>query len=422
MKKIILLVVGILLLFTLSGFSETQVLSGGLTGSIKGYMNSTTPMEGSLTGDWNAKVEDNGNVTGHAKGKFGLFDSQNKKGFSGSFSVDYNPVTQTLTGYWLLPGSSSNNTISFSVDQFTGKFSGPIKGVIPTENGGMPFEGTITLDFQGFPTDLNGKVDAKLGVQVAWEPISVDGKIVSCAMGNNNYVTDDNGKVAGKWDVNIAPDQTLSGSAEGIFSGTADLTFSLNDTCIVPELATFMSLATTYGGSSVPTSVSFKFPYYGTWLGTLQGSMATSLFFGGSWTESYDSTTYNSYGVGFENVDISLLSNKVTGGDVFGGSLKINIDVSNATEFSIPITGEIHGGGTVFVNLQKFAKEQGVCEQFNSLLSQFSGFSLPTTIPTSISLPECAKNGDVCNCLPTEIKVKWWVQNTSLSGNMSVNK
>ena len=418
MKRIIFLTVTFLLVFALNGFSETQVLNGALTGKITGNMtltdNSTVPMDGNLSGEWNAKIEDNGNVTGHASGTFGILDSDNN-GFSGTFSVDYDPVTQTLTGYWSLPGLSENNTISFSIDEFTGKFSGPISGTIPTKDGGMKFSGNIYLDFEGFPTELNGKVDAKLGVQVAWQPVSVDGEPASCSMGNNNYVTDDNGKVAGKWNVNISPDQTLSGSADGTFSGTADLTFTLSDTCIVPNLASLISLATTYLGNSMPQSISFKFPYYGTWNGVLLGDMATSLLFGGSWTESYDDDTFNSYGTGLENVDMSLLSNKVTGSDVFGGSLEIDIDVSNASQFSLPITGEIHGGGTVTVNLQEMAKEQGICSQYNALLSQFSGFSLPTSL---ISLPSCATSGDVCNCLPTDIKVKWWLQSSSLSGSM----
>jgi len=411
MKKIFLFVIIILFSASLLNAAE-KLYSGALSGAIDGQMiigdNTTKELTGKISGSWNATMEDDGSITGSASGTFGSINGNN--GISGKFEVNYDPKTMMLTGTWTLPGLTTSNTIQFSIDEFTGKFKGPISGTIPTESGGIPFTGNLTLNFEGYPTELTGSINTGLNVKVGWNVLNSYNS-QSCG---NSYVTDENGKVAGKWEVNILPDQSITGSANGIFKGTATLNLSLSDECIAPELSSLVSSA--QGFFTLPP-ISLSFPYYGTWSGELQGSMQDGLFFGGAWTETYDSANYNSYGEGFENINISNFTPADQSSSKFGGSIVINIDLNNMTDTLIPVNGTIKGGGKTTVNLKELAQEQGICEQYSSLLSQFSADSaIPTAI---ITLPECAQDGNICNCLPETVEVNWWLDNASINGDMT---
>ncbi len=414
----------LLSLFILMNFisylnAQSTLYSGALTGELKGQITvgeTTKDLNGKVSGEWSASMEDNGSITGSAKGTFGAISGD--EGISGSFQVNYDPVTMTLNGTWTLPGLKTPNTISFSIDKFTGQFKGPISGTIPTKDGGVPFSGTLTLNFQGYPKILTGNVNTGLNVKVGWAVLDSN-NTMSCG---SNYVTDDQGKVAGKWQVQIFTDQSITGKADGIFKGTAQLNLDLTNECVLPsDLSTLIALAESFFPDL--SSVKLTFPYFGTWTGELQGSMESGLFFGGSWTETYDSENYNSYGEGFENINISNYTPADENTGKFGGSIIINIDLNNTTATYIPVNGKIQGGGETSVNLRELSREQGICDKYNALMSQFSKYDntySASAIPTTqLTIPDCAKTGDVCNCLPTSVKVRWWVEDASIDGKLT---
>ncbi len=406
MKKMIFTIIVLFLLHS-PLFSAAKLLNGVLKGKVQGSIsisdNLTIQLFGKLSGTWEAKLNDDGSISGNASGSFGAIDANGTYGFSGTFNVRYDPKTQKLVGTWTVPGLGEENSIEFSVDEFTGKFKGPISGKVPTSSGGADFKGFIYLDFSGFQTELTGSVDASLRVKVHWKLLNTDS---ACTEG---YVADPNGIVKGKWHVNIASDQSLTGEASGVFSGIALLNLDVSNPCISRELSTLASLAGTMGMSISIPPVSLKFPYYGTWMGTLQGDIANGFYFGGSWTESYDEQFYQSMGAGFEDIDISEYEPENPTGK-FGGSVRIDIDVSNATETVIPINGLVEGGGTANVNLKKLAQQQGICTEYSALIQK-----IPSTF-----LPGCLASGNICDCLPDYVTVQWKLKSIDLEGSLGL--
>ena len=408
MKRLSTSFILIMFLFSAILHAETKILSGALSGKIEGTINVsdnlTKELNGKISGEWSAKIYDDGSLSGEANGSFGSLGDNDSYGLSGTFNVKYDPKSKKLIGTWNLPGLNDNNTIEFSVNEFTGKFEGPVEGKIPTKDGGLEFNGKIILDFTSLPLEMSGSVDTGLNIKVGWRVLNFQAG--TCQEG---YVTDKNGIVKGKWNVNIDPDQNITGNANGVFQGIAKLSLNITSSCISNGLSQLISMGSLLNISIPPLTLNF--PYYGTWMGTLQGNMEQGLYFGGSWTESYDEIFYNSMGTGFENIDIGKYK-PLDSSKKFGGSVKINIDVSNASPTIIPITGTIEGGGSANVHLKDLARQQGICTKYSSVLS----------LAPKEMLPECVKNGDICDCLPDYVTVEWWLEETSLKGNLGFNK
>ncbi len=278
-------------------------IDGSFTGTIKMKDGSLKQISGSVTGSWDADMDNAGNIAASAQGSFGA------DGISGDFQVSYDSATGQLIGSWGdASGDILSNPIVFTMKQGTGaiSFSAPINGVVPTADGGLPFDGEININLLGLPNgNVEGPVDGTFSTNISYKvtgSMDIGGFDVPVNISGNVPTS---GNVSGTWQVSSA-NGNLTGKASGKFSGM---------------------IATSVNTLVGPYPV--KIPYSGTW-NVILGTSGNDITFQGSWFEP------NVQAIG----DV---------GGSFGGGFGIKVDTSSGT-WPIPVTFTAPVSGGTYVD------------------------------------------------------------------------
>ena len=307
--------------------SPHGTVGGVFTGTVQ-MPGSSKQVSGDISGSWDAKIDAAGNLAATAQGTFGADD------ISGVFEASYNPATGQLRGSWGdTEGDIFSHPLTF-VPQGDGiHFSAPITGLIPTSDGGLPFEGQIQLELLRLPeASASGTVDGTFSADIAY---TVNGSVLYSGVQIPVNLADTiptSGQVSGSWRA-TSTCGTATGEANGQFSGTIDT-----------------SVATPIGSHPI------HIPYSGNWQGDLSVS-GTTITFAGSWLEPHIQA--------MGSADSS-----------FGGGFGISLDNSSGT-WPIPITFTCPPSGGTYVD-----PDSGLLVHWE--LQNFSGTG--TCIKTKIEL------------------------------------
>ncbi len=249
-------------------------VGGTFSCTVKMKDGTTKQLNGKIHGSWDADMDSSGNIVATVKGMFGA------DGISGSFETSYDSSTGKLTGNW---GNSSDvilsNPLTFVIEKGPGiHFKAPISGIAPTSDGGVPFEGEITVDLLGLTdASLGGEVSGTFNTDIQYQ-IKGTYSVLGVDMPVNlSETSSTSGSVSGTWEVSSAS-STFTGKASGKFSGSINAT-----------------LSTPAGPYPI------KMPYSGSWK-TVLGSSGNSIAFEGSWVEpniQAMGSTAGSFGGGF---------------------------------------------------------------------------------------------------------------------------
>ncbi len=302
-------IVGCLLFLPVAASAETVAsasgaLGGSFTGTVQLPDNTTSEIVGNVSGSWDASMDDAGNIAASASGMFGA------DGMGASFQVSYDSARQQFRGYW---GGASVEIMSDPIifisrtNGDTVNFVAPITGRIPTEDGGLPFEGEVELEFLPPPeASAQGLVTGTFTADISYE---VSGSMVVPVVGsypvNVSGTSPSQGQVTGQWDATYAGG-VVTGGASGVFSGT------------VP-----VSVSTPVGPYNI------NVPYSGNWQGTL-GLSGQTILFEGSWEEPHLEVTG-------------------TASSSFGGPFSVILDTATES-WPLPITFSCPDSGGSFVD------------------------------------------------------------------------
>ena len=233
-----------------SGFQGA--ISGNFTATVTMSDGTSKQVDGTVSGSWNASADAAGNIAATVQGTFGA------DGVSGAFNATYDSSTGQLTGSWGDIKGDFYQPITFKMDQGQGlSFSAPIEGMIPTSDGGLPFEGQVQVKLLGIPdASLEGTVDGTYSTDIEYEisgstSYSILGRDIQIPVNLSDTIST-SGNVEGTWQVSSAS-ETFTGTASGRFSGVINTSVS---TPMGPYL--------------------INIPYSGTWQGTLENRVSQS--------------------------------------------------------------------------------------------------------------------------------------------------